>query len=148
MTLPSLAPGDYMVFAFDRVDGLEYSNADALAPYASRAAHVTLSRSNGSAAVVVADSGPGMSADQVAHGVIGNSASRQLLGEGSLLTYQDDRLVAARAERDGQVADVDVPPADRIGARDDVNDPDGAERRNPVRVVSAGRVEPGVGMRW
>jgi len=30
-------------------------------------AHVTLSRSNGSAAVVVADSGPGMSADQVAH---------------------------------------------------------------------------------
>jgi two-component system OmpR family sensor kinase len=30
-------------------------------------AHVTLSRSNGSAAVVVADAGPGMSADQVAH---------------------------------------------------------------------------------
>ncbi len=38
-----LAPGDYLVFAFDRIDRLEYTNADALAAYASQAAHVTLS---------------------------------------------------------------------------------------------------------
>ena len=37
-----LAPGDYLVFAFDRIDDLEYANPDALAPYASQAAHVTL----------------------------------------------------------------------------------------------------------
>ena len=37
-----LAPGDYLVFAFDRIDGLEYTDADALAAYASQAAHVTL----------------------------------------------------------------------------------------------------------
>ena len=38
-----LAPGDYLVFAFDRIDGLEYTNPDVLASYASQAAHVTLS---------------------------------------------------------------------------------------------------------
>ncbi len=38
----ALAPGDYLVFAFDRIEGLEYTNPDALSAYASRAAHVTL----------------------------------------------------------------------------------------------------------
>jgi hypothetical protein len=38
-----LAPGDYLVFAFDQLGGLEYTNPDALEPYASQAAHVTLS---------------------------------------------------------------------------------------------------------
>lgn len=37
-----LPPGDYLVFAFDRIDDLEYANPDAFAPYASQAAHVTL----------------------------------------------------------------------------------------------------------
>jgi len=37
-----LPPGEYLVFAFDRIDDLEYANPDALAPYASQAAHVTL----------------------------------------------------------------------------------------------------------
>ncbi len=37
-----LAPGDYLVFAFDTIDDLEYTNPDALAAYASQAAHVTL----------------------------------------------------------------------------------------------------------
>ena len=42
-TMNGLAPGDYLVFAFDRIDDLEYANADALQPYASQATHVTLS---------------------------------------------------------------------------------------------------------
>jgi protocatechuate 3,4-dioxygenase beta subunit len=42
VTVPGLAPGDYLVYAFDQVEGLEYGNADALAPYASQAAHVTV----------------------------------------------------------------------------------------------------------
>ena len=37
-----LAPGEYLVFAFDRVDGIEYASADAMDAYASQAAHVTL----------------------------------------------------------------------------------------------------------
>lgn len=37
-----LAPGEYLVYAFDRLDNLEYANPDALAPYASQAAHITL----------------------------------------------------------------------------------------------------------
>jgi hypothetical protein len=37
-----LAPGDYLVFALDRVNGLEYSNSEAMSAYASQAAHVTL----------------------------------------------------------------------------------------------------------
>ena len=41
--LESLAPGDYLVFAFDHADGLEYSNPDVLQNYISQAAHVTLS---------------------------------------------------------------------------------------------------------
>ena len=40
--LDSLAPGDYLVFAFDHAEGLEYSNPDALQNYLSQAAHVTL----------------------------------------------------------------------------------------------------------
>ena len=37
-----LAPGDYLVFAFDQADGLELSNQDVIDVYASQAAHVTL----------------------------------------------------------------------------------------------------------
>jgi protocatechuate 3,4-dioxygenase beta subunit len=40
--LDGLAPGGYKVFAFDRVDGLEYSNPQALDPYVSKAAQVSL----------------------------------------------------------------------------------------------------------
>jgi hypothetical protein len=40
--LQGLAPGDYDVLAFDRVDGIEYQNREALAAYLSHAAHVTL----------------------------------------------------------------------------------------------------------
>ena len=40
--LDSLAPGDYLVFAFDHADGLEYSNRDVLENYISQSAHVTL----------------------------------------------------------------------------------------------------------
>lgn len=42
-TLDGLAPGEYLIYAFDYSDGVEYSNPDALQPYASQAAHVTLS---------------------------------------------------------------------------------------------------------
>ena len=38
----SLAPGDYLVFAFDHAEGLEYSNPDVLQNYISQATHVTL----------------------------------------------------------------------------------------------------------
>jgi hypothetical protein len=38
-----LAPGDYLLYAFDHIDGLEYSNRDSLQNYASRAVRVTLS---------------------------------------------------------------------------------------------------------
>jgi len=39
----SLPPGDYLLFAFDHVEGLEYANRDVLQNYASQATHVTLS---------------------------------------------------------------------------------------------------------
>lgn len=39
----TLAPGDYLIFAFDHVDGLEYANRDILQNYVSQAAHVVLS---------------------------------------------------------------------------------------------------------
>jgi hypothetical protein len=42
-TVTGLAPGDYLVFAFDYADGLEYTNPEALQSYISQAAHVTLS---------------------------------------------------------------------------------------------------------
>jgi hypothetical protein len=42
-TRSGLAPGEYLVFAFDRADKIEYANPDALQPYASQATHVTLS---------------------------------------------------------------------------------------------------------
>jgi hypothetical protein len=42
LQLGGLAPGEYKVFAFDRIDGLEYSNPEAMRPYLSRAASVTL----------------------------------------------------------------------------------------------------------
>ncbi len=42
-TFNGLAPGEYLVYAFDHADELEYSNPDALQPYASQAAHVSLS---------------------------------------------------------------------------------------------------------
>jgi hypothetical protein len=41
-TFSGLAPGDYLVYAFDHADGLEYSNPDVLEPYSSQAAHLTL----------------------------------------------------------------------------------------------------------
>jgi Carboxypeptidase regulatory-like domain len=37
------APGDYLVYAFDHAEKLEYTNPDALEPYASQATAVTLS---------------------------------------------------------------------------------------------------------
>jgi hypothetical protein len=37
-----LAPGDYLVFAFDQTEGLELSDQDVIDTYASQAAHVTL----------------------------------------------------------------------------------------------------------
>jgi len=41
--MTGLAPGDYLVYAFDHADRLEYTNPDALEPYASQATAVTLS---------------------------------------------------------------------------------------------------------
>jgi hypothetical protein len=41
-TVSGLVPGEYLVYAFDSIDDLEYSNADAFAPYASQAAHIAL----------------------------------------------------------------------------------------------------------
>ena len=41
--LDSLAPGEYLVFAFEHAEGLEYSNREVLEAYVSQAAHVTLS---------------------------------------------------------------------------------------------------------
>jgi len=41
-TLSSLAPGEYMVLAFDHAEDIEYSNPDVLQNYVSQAAHVTL----------------------------------------------------------------------------------------------------------
>jgi hypothetical protein len=40
--IDGLAPGDYKVFAFDRLDGLEYANPDVLNEYVSKAAQVSL----------------------------------------------------------------------------------------------------------
>ena len=41
-TINSLAPGDYLVFAFDHAEGVEYANPDVLQSYISQATHVTL----------------------------------------------------------------------------------------------------------
>ena len=41
-SLSGLAPGEYLVFAFDNIEGLEYANPDVIESYASQAAHVTL----------------------------------------------------------------------------------------------------------
>lgn len=40
--LDSLAPGEYLVYAFDHAEGLEYTSRDVLQNYSSRAAHVTV----------------------------------------------------------------------------------------------------------
>ena len=40
--ITSLAPGDYLVFAFDHAESIEYANPDVLQNYISQAAHVTL----------------------------------------------------------------------------------------------------------
>ena len=40
--IDSLAPGDYLVLAFDHAEGIEYSNPDVLQNYLSQATHVTL----------------------------------------------------------------------------------------------------------
>ena len=50
--IDGLAPGDYKVFAFDRLDGLEYANGAALEQYASKAVQVSL-RANDNATVTV-----------------------------------------------------------------------------------------------
>jgi hypothetical protein len=42
-TFSGLAPGEYLVYAFDSADRLEYGNPDVLQPYTSQAAHVSLS---------------------------------------------------------------------------------------------------------
>ncbi len=44
-SVSGLAPGEYLVFAFDNIDGMEYGNPDTFAPYASQAAHITLTGS-------------------------------------------------------------------------------------------------------
>ena len=41
--LDGLAPGDYLVFAFDHAEGLEYTNREVLQNYVSQAAHLSLS---------------------------------------------------------------------------------------------------------
>ncbi|MBZ5628163.1 MAG: carboxypeptidase-like regulatory domain-containing protein [Acidobacteriia bacterium] len=45
-TISLLAPGDYLLFAFDSTDGLEYTNREALEPYASRATRVSVSNNS------------------------------------------------------------------------------------------------------
>jgi hypothetical protein len=45
-TLQGLAPGEYSVFAFDRIDQIEYRNPEVLEQYATRAAHVTIMPGN------------------------------------------------------------------------------------------------------
>ncbi len=52
LTIHTLAPGDYLLYAFDSVDGLEFTNRDALEPYVSRATHVTVN-SKGTAQVAL-----------------------------------------------------------------------------------------------
>jgi hypothetical protein len=42
ISIPNLAPGDYSALAFDRIDGLEYTNPEAMSEYLGRATHVTL----------------------------------------------------------------------------------------------------------
>ncbi|HEY6307422.1 MAG TPA: carboxypeptidase-like regulatory domain-containing protein [Candidatus Angelobacter sp.] len=49
---PPMAPGNYKVFAFDSLDGLDYGDPEALAKYASKAAAVTVT-ANGNASVIV-----------------------------------------------------------------------------------------------
>jgi hypothetical protein len=46
-TFNGLAPGEYLIYAFDYAEGVEYSNPDVLQTYASQAAHVTLSPNQG-----------------------------------------------------------------------------------------------------
>jgi hypothetical protein len=59
-TMTGLAPGEYLVFAFDRIDTLEYTNPDALQAYESQAAHVTLSANqNGQVALDLIHVGKG-----------------------------------------------------------------------------------------
>jgi len=41
-TQKGIAPGEYLVFAFDHADKIEYANPEVLQPYASQAGHVTL----------------------------------------------------------------------------------------------------------
>jgi hypothetical protein len=39
----SIAPGNYTIYAFDRLENVEYANRTALDNYSSKAAHLTLS---------------------------------------------------------------------------------------------------------
>ncbi|MBO0912517.1 MAG: carboxypeptidase regulatory-like domain-containing protein, partial [Acidobacteria bacterium] len=50
--LSNLAPGSYSVLAFDRADGLEYSNPDVMGAYSAQAAHVSL-QPNGQSQIAV-----------------------------------------------------------------------------------------------
>jgi hypothetical protein len=40
--IPNLAPGNYTVYAFDRIDELEYANPEVMQKYQTRATHVTI----------------------------------------------------------------------------------------------------------
>jgi Carboxypeptidase regulatory-like domain len=55
-----LAPGEYLVYAFDQTDGMEYGNPEVLQGYASQATHVTLSANqNAQVAVDLIKTGKG-----------------------------------------------------------------------------------------
>jgi Carboxypeptidase regulatory-like domain len=49
---PPLAPGNYKIFAFDSLDGLDYGNPEVLSKYSSKAASVTVT-ANGNSSVIV-----------------------------------------------------------------------------------------------
>jgi Carboxypeptidase regulatory-like domain len=49
---PPMAPGNYKVFAFDSIAGLDYGNPETLAKFAAKAAAVTVT-ANGNASVIV-----------------------------------------------------------------------------------------------
>jgi hypothetical protein len=51
-SVSNLAPGTYSVLAFDRADGLEYANPEAMAGYSAQAAHVSL-QPNGQSQIAV-----------------------------------------------------------------------------------------------
>ena len=42
ITIPNLAPGNYTVYAFDRIDDLEYADPDVMQKYQTHATHITI----------------------------------------------------------------------------------------------------------